>query len=345
MEQQRQATLEHLAGIRERVLDGAEPLNGATVLDVGAGDGLIGLGALERVGPDGAVIFSDVSPALLARCEDQVRSLGLLDRARFVDAGAEDLAAVPDASIDVVTTRSVLIYVVEKSRAFAAFRRVLRAGARLSAFEPINRLMSPEPDERFWGYEIGAVADLSARVKARFAGAAGDRAAMMGFDDRDLVDLAVAAGFERVHVECVIDVEPGSVMSPVSFDALLDSAPNPNAPTTGDPPDGRRLRRRAEVGCTNDGQLVDVDPQSRSVVRRITYDAADAVTDTGSTLRVTSDDGPSTALLDPRTGRLTHKVKLSDVFIGDANADVTSISDGVWVSSPDEGTVYEVPLG
>lgn len=230
--QQRVAALEHLAGIRKRVLDGGEPLMGTTVLDVGAGDGLIGLGALERVGPDGTVIFSDVSQALLAHCEDQVRSLGLLDRARFAHTSAEDLAAIPDASVDVVMTRSVLIYVVEKSKAFAAFSRVLRPGGRLSAFEPINRLMYPEADDRFWGYEVGSVADLAAKVKVQFAGASSDRTAMMGFDDRDLVDLAVTAGFERVHSECVIDVEPGSSMSPVNFEALLGSAPNPNAPST-----------------------------------------------------------------------------------------------------------------
>lgn len=98
------------------------------------------------------------------------------------------------------------------------------------------------------------------------------------------------------------------------------------------------------VGCTNDGELVDIDPQSRSVVRRIGYEAADAVTNTGSTLRVTSDQGPSTAVLDPHTGRLTHNAKLSDAFIGDANADVVAAGNGVWVSSPDEGTVYKVPL-
>jgi hypothetical protein len=79
-------------------------------------------------------------------------------------------------------------------------------------------------------------------------------------------------------------------------------------------------------------------------VRRIPYEAADAVTNTGSTLRVTSDDGPSTAMLDPRTGKLTQKVKLSDAFIGDANADVTAAGDAVWVSSPDEGTIYEITL-
>lgn len=228
---QRATVLADLATVRDRVLDAAEPLAGATVLDVGTGDGLIGLGALERVGSDGLVIFSDVSEALLERCEDEVCSRGLSDRARFVRTAAEDLSAVADASVDVVTTRSVLIYVSDKARAFAAFARVLRPRGRVSLFEPINSLMFPEPDDRMWGYEVASVADLAMRVKSQFAGRDTDREAMTGFDDRDLADLAAAAGFARVHVECRIDVEPGSVMRPVDFDALLGGAPNPNAPT------------------------------------------------------------------------------------------------------------------
>ena len=232
-ERQRAVAREHLAGVCERVLEGAEPLERATLLDVGSGDGLVGLGALERVGPEGSVIFTDISEALLERCRREVAARGALDRAHFQVAAAEDLAGIPDASVDVVTTRSVLIYVANKARAFAAFARVLRPEGRVSLFEPINRLMFPEPDDRFWGYQVAAVADLSARVKSRFVAEGGAFAeAMGGFDDRDLVRFAQAAGFERVHAECHITVEPGSCMSPVSFEALLDSAPNPNAPTT-----------------------------------------------------------------------------------------------------------------
>jgi hypothetical protein len=57
---------------------------------------------------------------------------------------------------------------------------------------------------------------------------------MMDFDDRDLARLAEDAGFARVHVECHIEVEPGSVMRSVSLEALLGSAPNPNVPTAGE---------------------------------------------------------------------------------------------------------------
>ena len=231
-EEQREATLAGLAAIRGRVLRNAEPLEGRTLLDVGAGDGLIGLGALDRVGPDGRVIFSDVSPALLERCRDAVRLRDALDRAEFVAAAAEDLAGIPDDSVDVATTRSVLIYVADKPAAFASMNRVLRPGGRISVFEPINRLMFPEPDGRFFGYDLTSVGELAARVQAIFtAGERSVRSAMMDFDDRDLARLAEEAGFEPVHVECHIDIERGGDDLAVSLEALLDGAPNPNAPT------------------------------------------------------------------------------------------------------------------
>jgi arsenite methyltransferase len=231
-EGRRSLILAQLEPVRDRVLARAEPLDGATVLDVGTGDGLIGLEALDRVGPRGTVIFSDVSPALLDRAREAAAARGLLDRARFVVARAEDLAAIDDQSVDAVTTRSVLIYVTAKAEAFAAMHRVLVPGGRLSLFEPINRLTSPEPPDRFWGYDVDPVRELADKVKARYRDLAEPAvAAMTDFDDRDLVGLAEDAGFERIHLETHIDVEPSPHLRATSVDLLLDTAPNPLAPT------------------------------------------------------------------------------------------------------------------
>jgi arsenite methyltransferase len=231
-ERQRSAILDRLAPVRERVLANAEPLDGATLLDVGTGDGLIGLAALERVGASGTVIFSDISDALLGHVHAAVSERGLLDRSQFVATGAADLAEIPAGSVDVVTTRSVLIYVSDKARAFEAMHRVLRPGGRISLFEPINSLMYPEPSDRFWGYDVSAVGDLADKVKASYGGLSEPAsAAMMDFDDRDLVALAEAAGFGRIHLELHVDVEAGGSPHAIGIDALLDSAPNPLAPT------------------------------------------------------------------------------------------------------------------
>jgi hypothetical protein len=47
--------------IRDTVLDKARLRKDDTLLDVGSGDGMIAFGALERLGPAGRVIFSDIS--------------------------------------------------------------------------------------------------------------------------------------------------------------------------------------------------------------------------------------------------------------------------------------------
>jgi ubiquinone/menaquinone biosynthesis C-methylase UbiE len=248
--QQRESTLSQLAPVRDKVLAGAGPLEGKTLLDVGTGDGLIGLAARAR---GAEVIFSDVSPALLAHIAE------LAPGARCVTTRAETLAGIEDASADIVTTRSVLIYVTDKAAAFAAMRRVLRPGGRISLFEPINALMH-DPPGSFCGFDVAPVAEMVEPVLAAFE--PDDPAfttAMLEFDDRDLARLAEQAGFARVHVECHHDIEPGSLYAAVSIDALLDSAPNPNARTVREaidaalpPPDRARfeaaLRDRYAAG-------------------------------------------------------------------------------------------------
>ena len=53
--------LRGLTMLRKRLLKKAGLAEGKVVLDVGAGEGLIGFGALDLVGATGRVIFSDIS--------------------------------------------------------------------------------------------------------------------------------------------------------------------------------------------------------------------------------------------------------------------------------------------
>ena len=50
--------LESLYRWRDEILDKAQLKPGETLLDVGAGDGLVAFGALDRLGSSGHVIFS-----------------------------------------------------------------------------------------------------------------------------------------------------------------------------------------------------------------------------------------------------------------------------------------------
>src|SRR3954462_11646593 len=60
--------LDRLAPGRDQVLAGAAIAPGDVVVDVGCGDGMLGLAALAQVGEGGRVVFLDVSAALLDRC-------------------------------------------------------------------------------------------------------------------------------------------------------------------------------------------------------------------------------------------------------------------------------------
>jgi SAM-dependent methyltransferase len=222
------ASLERLREVRDRVLDRAELREGETLIDVGCGDGLIAFGALERSAA--RVIFCDISQDLL----DVARELAAGDpRAEFVHAGAEDLSAIADESVDVVTTRSVIIYVTEKRRAFAEFFRVLRPGGRLSMFEPINRFGFPEPEGRFLGIDVEEIWPLARRVRDRYNAMVGDEGPMLDFDERDLLELAHDVGFASADLQLEAGVERGRLWGrkPPPFERILKTAPNPNAPT------------------------------------------------------------------------------------------------------------------
>jgi ubiquinone/menaquinone biosynthesis C-methylase UbiE len=221
-----------LTQYRNAVLSGAAIRPGDVVLDVGCGDGLIGFGALEAAGHDVQVIFSDISDDLLQRCRERAAGIGVSDRCAFLESRADNLAGVADRSVDVVTTRSVLIYVDQKERALAEFFRVLRPGGRLSVMEPINSRMYPEPSHLFWGWDVSAVQELRDKVVAEFERVSRTRStAMMNFDENDLLRLAEDAGF--VAVDLLLSVAVGRPKQR-DWERLLHSSPNPLAPTLAD---------------------------------------------------------------------------------------------------------------
>jgi arsenite methyltransferase len=220
----------HLYPVRDNVLDKANLNPDDTLLDVGTGDGLIAFGALERLGPEGRVIFSDISQDLLDHCQAAAAAEGMLDRCEFVVASADDLAVVADASVDVVTTRSVLIYVKDKARAFSEFHRVLRTDGRISLFEPINVLMSGHAPGRVAGFDATGIEDLATRLKGLYQSIQPrGEDPMLDFDDRDLLRHAEQAGFDDIHLELRVSVS--NHRRPMPWERFINAAANPLVPT------------------------------------------------------------------------------------------------------------------
>jgi ubiquinone/menaquinone biosynthesis C-methylase UbiE len=226
--QRMKTMLDFLYPIRDKVLSRIDLKENETLLDVGCGDGLIAFGALEKF-ESCRVIFSDISEDLLRHAETLAREMNIHERSRFVCACADDLSALESESAEAVTTRSVLIYVSAKQKAFDEFQRVLKPGGQLSIFEPINRFGYPEPPNQFAGYDVTQVADIAQKLVAVYQRLQPlDSDPMGDFDERDLVSQAEKAGFSEIHLELQIEVKPHGN---ADWSAFLHTAGNPKIPT------------------------------------------------------------------------------------------------------------------
>jgi len=215
--------------IRDKVLSHANLNEGETLLDVGCGDGLIAFGALEKV-KTSRVIFSDISQDLLDHSEALAREMQISERCTFLLASADDLHAIEAESVEVVTTRSVLIYVSAKQRAFHEFFRVLKPKGRLSIFEPINRFSWPEPPHLFNGYDVTPVTEIADKLKDLYNRIQPqDSDPMMDFDERDLLVFAEKAGFSEINLELQVQVNPRPNIG--DWEAFIRYAGNPKIPT------------------------------------------------------------------------------------------------------------------
>lgn len=228
-EKQMQAVLKLLYPVRDKILARASLRDGDIMLDLGCGDGLIAFGALNDT-KDVSVIFNDISKDLLDYARAVAQDVGVLNRCQFLQASVESLAPLGDSSIDVVTARSVLIYVQGKQKALSECYRVLKPGGRLSIFEPINSFGYPEPEHMFGGYNITPVIELARKVKTAYLRLQPPETdPMFDFDERDLLNYVEQAGFQEIHLELQIEVI--SVSDNMSWDTYFRVAANPKIPT------------------------------------------------------------------------------------------------------------------
>ena len=122
---------EHARPVTERMVEALRVEPGATVLELAAGTGIVGLTAVQALGGETQLILSDFSPAMVeaARRRGSELELENVDY-RVLDAEALDL---PDESVDGVLCRWGYMLMADPARALGETRRVLRPGGRLSA--------------------------------------------------------------------------------------------------------------------------------------------------------------------------------------------------------------------
>jgi arsenite methyltransferase len=128
-----------IARYADRVLDGARLAAGMTLVDVGAGDGLVAFRAIDRVGASLRAFLIDISATLLQHAEAIATQRGVRDQCTFTQCSAEALEGIADATVDAVTTRAVLAYLPDRPAVLREFSRILKPGGRISIAEPICR--------------------------------------------------------------------------------------------------------------------------------------------------------------------------------------------------------------
>ncbi len=233
----RQTVHERVDGYVDRLLEGAQLAPGETLADIGSGEGHVAFRAIERVGPTLRVCLSDVSEPMLRHAEACAVERGVRGQCSFVQCAADRLEGMNDASVDVVTTRSVLAYVQDKTAALREFLRVLKPGGRISLAEPVMQ------DDALAARAMKAVIDskppqgvsplmvLLHRWKSAQYPDTEEKirlSPLANYSERDLVRFAQNAGFTDIHLELHIDIVPQIVHT---WEAFINSSPHPLAPS------------------------------------------------------------------------------------------------------------------
>jgi len=113
------------------LIDIANPQEGEQVVDLGCGTGELSGELARRVGPVGRVVALDPNPARLQQAKAAIGSTR--DNLVFAQAKAEDLAVVPDGSINLVYSNYAIHWVLDQAAMLGEARRVLRPDGRFVA--------------------------------------------------------------------------------------------------------------------------------------------------------------------------------------------------------------------
>ena len=180
------------APVTEWLVHELAPREGETILELAAGQGDVGYEIAALLGPDGRLISSDFSPAMLEIAQRRAFELGLSNvEHRVLDAEAIELE---DASIDGVACRWGYMLMPNPGAALAETRRVLRPGGRL-AFS-----VWASGDRNPWIVAAGRVLTARGLMPPPEPGEPG---MFVLADVEELRELVEGTGFSSVRIEAV----------------------------------------------------------------------------------------------------------------------------------------------
>ena len=171
------------------LIDRLAPPPGCAALDIACGPGTVSRILAERIGHDGHVVATDISPAMLDIARSRSMALGSAS-IEWLEAPAAPLP-VPDSTFDTVTCQQGLQFFPDKIGALAEMRRVLRSGGRAGVS------VWTKVEDQVFGYLRDAIASvISIELADRYLGP-------FLLSGEDAAEYARRAGFENVHLERV----------------------------------------------------------------------------------------------------------------------------------------------
>jgi SAM-dependent methyltransferase len=119
----------------------ADIRSGMRVLDIAAGTGDQTIDIAERVGPDGYVLATDLSPAILELCRENAERAGHANVRTLVADG--ELLPVDDADFDAAVSRLGLMFFPDPGKGLRGILRALKPGGRLCSMVFSTPEMNP----------------------------------------------------------------------------------------------------------------------------------------------------------------------------------------------------------
>lgn len=182
-----------LGDATERMLDLAGVATGSRVVDLAAGAGGQSIRAAQRVGPDGTVLATDLSPEILRHAAKAAADAGLANvETRELDG--ERLDELHGQSFDAAISRVGLIYFPNRPAALRGIHHVLRDGGRFATIT-----YSTAATNEFFSIPVSII-----RERAQLPAPAPGQPGPFSLADPDTLRTELtAAGFRDVVVEVV----------------------------------------------------------------------------------------------------------------------------------------------